>query len=719
MSVDPSTLAVLSLAFGDSVSTLGTMVATDGMQVYVPSANGGAGLLFTYHMRDVQVPDGSTIVAGLGGGNWLAGSLSGVSTAGAISAPNLTWPASVAVPIYEQSQGASGGGSLMRFISQPAAAGSVNVGGDVSFVIGKKDGNPNNLAYIRFGEALTTNQAAIVEGIPSGYKEYSKISFNSGFNCNWNFGGLTALGVELSGQCPVGIATESTNTTNIGGYISFIPASRQLNGNNFHAQWNCITNDDGAPLFQMTVTGGGNSQGPQGANSAGVNGYINIDWANSSVHQDILVQRNSGASSDVPLLTRWLGLLTWGSLAEDQQSYALSKHVHRLLAPNGGHQFAHQSPNTAATVTDLAVAGDTQSSIVQGDILAGTSDARIIQRYQTNTTTTSAGTVIATIPIRTNGVHHLYARIQGKSGTDYAAFLHEWTVINNAGTVTIAGSQPAAIDKGHTAAAVNIIPQFAVSGTNINITVTPWTATATHWTAYVESMVNMSSATAPAAPTPPGSPAFFFNADAQSTGATSTLTDQSGNGRNFAIQGSGTIPSITGSTGPNGVQNSLVLAASGRWYARADGLGLGTSNFTMAQVIKYTVASNSQIGFQVGQAAGAWMGTSQALSGYRDMSLNPQGGNQINVFGGLATTAWEIQILTSDANGNLTLVVNGQPQSLNPVHALCVAANAVSSIAAGAASNAQVTGNLYWVGAWATAQDPMAVYAYLHALTGL
>lgn len=665
----------------------------------------------------IQIPQslsGRFISTITDGSNNVAYSTGNVSLQSAISGAVVA--SSVSPVVYTQSQPATGPGSTMRLRSNAAGTDTTQPGGDVSIMLGMFNGNPANGSYIRFGEATSLSDASIVEATPVNYVEYMKISRNSANNINLNIGGLQGQSVEISGQTQFSLATESTNTPTLGGFINMIPASRQMNGN-MHASFYWVTNDDGAPLQQWNINNA--PIGPQGTNSAGVSGFINWPFANSAVTQYLVAQRTSDNSSDIAIISRRSSTLIFGSLAEDHEIDAFSKRTHRLLAPNGGHQYIHQSTNTAATVTDLTISGDAQFSLVQGDVVAGTSDARLIQIYQQNTAATTAGTVIATIPIRTNGVHHLYARIQAKSGTDYAAFLHEWAVINSAGTVTIAPSQPAAIDKGHTAAAINIIPQFAVSGTNITITVTPWTATATHWTSYVESMVNMSSATAPATPTLPGSPSFLFNADTQGAGVANSLVDQSGNGRNFAVSGSGTIPSITATTGPNGVQNSLVLAASGRWYAIANGLGLGTKNFTMAMVWKVTNAATSQVGFQIGQSAGAWMGVSQAASGYRDVSMNPQGGNQRNVFGGLATTNWEIWVYTSDANGNLSLYINGKPQSVNPVAFTCVAANANSSIAANAASTGAVTGNIYLCASWATAQDPVAIYNALHALTGL
>jgi hypothetical protein len=83
--------------------------------------------------------------------------------------------------------------------------------------------------------------------------------------------------------------------------------------------------------------------------------------------------------------------------------------------------------------------------------------------------------------------------IQGTDLTtgEFATFTHKWSYIKNAGVISAGvGVQPAAVDLNHSAAAVGILPQFAINGARIVLNVTPWSSDV-QWAIQLQETVNI------------------------------------------------------------------------------------------------------------------------------------------------------------------------------------------------------------------------------------
>ncbi len=125
---DPSGIDVLSLNSGDPLSTLSNISGVpDGTLVYVPTS----AAYFQLSIHSVATPNGSTVIAASGGGNWLAlssgGSSSGVDASGNITPATLTWGAGAVSPTITQAGPAA---SAQNIILTPQAA-SANASGSL------------------------------------------------------------------------------------------------------------------------------------------------------------------------------------------------------------------------------------------------------------------------------------------------------------------------------------------------------------------------------------------------------------------------------------------------------------------------------------------------------------------------------------------------------------------------------------------------------------
>ncbi len=660
-----------------------------GLAAQIPVTNAGAsGVVMQTISQDVSVAaDGTATVHG------------------------ANVPATASLADFGQLQSTSAGnGVIARLRSQAAKTGSNGIGGGVSLLAGKLDGSSWTLSpRITFGEALALDPTTVNESTFTNFFEYAAFGRSSSGVVGIGFGGGSTgtgggvISVELSCFSPLSIATEAGGNGN--GTIQISPAS--LGGGTSRATWNFQAWQDGSAQLQV--------QSAAGQNAA--NGIFAIDWSGSSTYQALWSQRDSGNANDLPIAARWTGQLVLGSFAENPAHWGQSGQTFRALQTGTGFQFQNQSPSAAGTQALLTIASDNHASLVQGDTLAGTSDAVIQQIYTANTTSTTASQTIATIPLRggTNAADYVNLVIIGRcpSTGDMASFERRALYTNNGGTITLVGSAASIGNDPHTAGAgAAINPLLTISGSNLLVQVTPWTATATHWTVYPDQFVNSSAATAAATPTPPGSPVIWVNADLQALGSVTTWSDQSGNGHN--LTSASTAPVNTANAGPSGAQRALVYSGNG-YLQIANALGLGVSNCTLAIIAKVTSTSASQTLLSVGAFNGVTLAVDSDATQHRSVDWN---GGSPRALAGLATTSWESWILTVDTRGNWYLLINGVAKALNPLNVVPNSPSAGFVVGANLVGTGIVTGDIYDVAAWATAQDPYAVYAYHHAITG-
>lgn len=83
------------------------------------------------------------------------------------------------------------------------------------------------------------------------------------------------------------------------------------------------------------------------------------------------------------------------------------------------------------------------------------------------------------------------------------------------------------------------------------------------------------------------------------------------------------------------------------------------------------------------------------------------------------TGSWSFDF-SSDANGNLSLLVNGVPHSLNPSASTMVTPSPSQfTIGGNSSAGGQVTGNIYEELVYSPAISNFSAYSYQHAQTGL
>jgi hypothetical protein len=634
-----------------------------------------------------------------------------VTDAGVATVHGAHVPAGDTKPEFGQAQAASGAGQRMRIRSQAAATGSTTNGGDISFVVGKIDGAIGaDGPFFLFGEALSTDPTQINERGPTNYFGYMSLARTSNGVIGLGLGEGTGNGagvnaIEISSVCPISIATETLIAS--GSPINISPIS----GAGPRATYYFYSQKDGSPLFTVGSNSGINT---------GLQGVFSLDWMNSGFHHDLFDQRDSTNSIDLPILSRWGGTLVFGSFTENPAIWGQNAVVVRLLQTGNGFEVVNQNPVSNGTQTQFSVASDNQASVVQGDVLGGANDAVIAQIYPANTTATTANQVIATIPLRsgTQAADYLEIIIVGRcpSTGDMASFDLRALFANNGGAVTQVGTTTTVASQYTSGAGASINPTLAISGGNVLVEVTPWTATATHWTVFPVQRVNMAAATAPAAPTPPGSPITWLNADAQAVGAVNPWTDQSGNSNNWSVPGGASAPTNTANAGPGGTRRAVLFTGSAPDVLKIlSTLSLGTTNFTLALIAKVNSIGTGQKLIQTGFSVALSIG----IDGHGHRQILYPSGSGVATLAGAGTTNWESWVYSSDSLGNQTLLINGIPQGLSVYNESVPASIAQITIGADLSFGGPLTGAIYDVLIYNTAQDPHAVYAYHHAKAGL
>lgn len=606
---------------------------------------------------------------------------------------------------------------------QNAQTGSGNAGGPVVLAAGQKDG------------AGASTIVPIIFGIATGPLSNANI-FNGNFFALGQFG-ETAGGVAVMGMCggtnglgagctaaeiaaegPISIATEAP-TVGIGTPISFAPK----NGFQGIQSQTFVFSSAGDNLPYWTFNGGAATASFLAAKS----GILAMPWGDSNENQQILTQSNATNTEDLPVISRVSNVLTFGSGTEND-AFASASTATCSIANATGNGLVVSSPLNVPASASFNV--DTHSTWVEGNVWPCVNDCWAAQLYTADTTATTANQTIATIPITSGSqaVTQLHAKLEARevSTGDFATFTEDWSYVNNSGTIAApTGSQPTWTDNGHsTGAGTSIAPAFSVSGANILVKVTPWTTSAVHWRLRIEHDVDMGAAAAPSRPSGAG---IVLDASVQGLGAVNTWSDQSGNGNNLTLRGGATAPTNTANAGPGGNTNA-VLFTSGTWMGLADlsNAVVGAKNFTIGIVGKLTSTSTNSTfvlvgntnlnGFQLGSNLNADNARAFNFPGLTGSS-SPPGPNQIS--DGPSTTNWEIWVASSDANGNLSLSVNGVPKPLSTANSVAITPSTFFNVGSDTQGGSQLGGGIAEIDAWNTVQNNLAVYQYLHVKWGL
>jgi hypothetical protein len=627
----------------------------------------------------------------------------------------LTATTGVNTQLLAMPQAMAGGVPPMTHVrSQAAATGSNVIGADMGFVTGASDGTAlpsgNQIEPFFWWSQELTPGSCTNEANRTGCNNLMLLkSFGLGgttllLGGGTNGGGAGQIGVQITtGALPLALATEGNS-----------PITLQPNGYSQGQAGFVFSSAPGDVTPTLSMMGFGSTY-PQASE-----GNLRLPWGDSNTDQEILDQRNSANTDDFQWLSRLSGVATYGNLSENSNVCSATTENVQLL--NGTGSGLTVTSMQGATGAALGV--DTHSTWVQGEKqYPCTHDCWVTQVYTADTAANSQQT-IATIPI-TSGSHaitQLKINVEARevSTGDFATFTEAWTYDNNAGSIVApSGSQPAATDTGHSTAATGIAPQFATSGSNVLVKATPWTTSAVHWLTKVEMSTDMGAATAP---TIPSGAVLVVTSTAQSLGAVSTWTDQSGNGNNLTHVTTG-MPTNTANAGPGGNTNA-VLFTSGTWMAlrTANNALIGTKNFTIALVAQVTSTANQNVFVSSGDAAsGVSVGVGLNATATRDVN---DMGKSVGLFGqaisdGPATTAWEAWVYTSDSSGNLSLMVNGVPKTLAPGNSTAISPSANFYVGSWTPSTGQLGGGLAEIDVWTTAQNPAAVYAYQHQTWGL
>lgn len=102
--------------------------------------------------------------------------------------------------------------------------------------------------------------------------------------------------------------------------------------------------------------------------------------------------------------------------------------------------------------------------------------------FTANTTSTGAAQTIATIPLLNNAVNKLNLSVEGKSGTaNGITFDLAQSYIVASGVTTVFATALGITDVRVVGTGAAVTPILTISGTNILVQVTPWTATSTNW----------------------------------------------------------------------------------------------------------------------------------------------------------------------------------------------------------------------------------------------
>jgi hypothetical protein len=377
-------------------------------------------------------------------------------------------PASASNPELRQAQAASDGGTVMRMRSQAAAPGSGQVGGDMSFILGQDDAPFSTVRNFWWGIELAPGAVEPV----TDYFGYGVLKLLPGHVVALTLGGGSngiggdVAGVEISSYSQMGFATENAST------INFTPCDGATHAGII------FSSNAGLPGIALLDTD---------LTTTAQSGLIRLPWGLSKSDQEILDQRNSDNTADLPIISRIENELHFGSYSESNHFRAFDQVQFELN--NTGDGWVFSTPNGQVG----ALRSDVNRTWVQGDPDTG-HDGVITNLYSLDTTSNQLQTIVAiTLQDGTFTVTQLAVNITGVDQVtgQFCTFRHEWAFVQTSEEImAAAGDQPAATDTGHSAAATGVAPQFAISGSAINVTVTPWTSNKIHWCTSVRQVVN-------------------------------------------------------------------------------------------------------------------------------------------------------------------------------------------------------------------------------------
>lgn len=352
---------------------------------------------------------------------------------------------------------------MITMRAQAAATGSNDNGGDVIFTAGADDGSATFQGGFIFGKETVlggtppaTNYFGLAD-LFAGVGGVVHLELGPGANGT----GSGVAGVEISCFSELNIATENNSPINI------LPN----NGAGAFAEF-AFTCDVPTSLPALSFFDVDHA-------TAATLGLIRMPYGTGQAGSiTMLANVASDGTTNLPVLSRFLGELWFGSFAEENRYHTDTQTLFEVFRANGlGFQF--QGPFGQM----FAVRPTMQKTLSYGGGDNGR-DGYVTTLYDVDSTVIAAGAVIATIALQP-GLNQLTVSVEAWDtvANDFATFNMSLSYLLVGGVVTPPTAAATATDTGHTAAAAAVAASaaFAVSGTNIEVTVTTWTANPTHW----------------------------------------------------------------------------------------------------------------------------------------------------------------------------------------------------------------------------------------------
>lgn len=218
---------------------------------------------------------------------------------------------------------------------------------------------------------------------------------------------------------------------------------------------------------------------------------------------------------------------------------------------------------------------------------------------------------------------------------------------------------------------------------------------------------------------PSASGGMWIRADQIPPGAVATWTDISGSGHSPTQPIPAAQPINTAGAGPNGLSGVVFASASSQSVALTNAL-VGTKNFTVAIVGKATSTAAIQALAASGNASNGFV-FGIDINGTSRRDFNANGVVAVTDNTNVATTNFEAWVFTSDASGNLSLIVNGTAHTLSVASTTASAPAANFSVGA-LAGTRYLNGTIFEVIVYPTALSAAnitALVAYQRAVTAL
>jgi hypothetical protein len=378
-------------------------------------------------------------------------------------------PPAVVVPMLEQAQATAGPGQTMRQRSQAAATGSTDQGGDISWILGLSDARPVGstgnfwwgVATAIDGTEPLTNYfglAVLKDSVSGGVPIWTLGTGTDGV-------GAGVVAVEFSAFAPLSIATENNSDIEL---LPIVSGQR--------SRFVFIT-DSGAAAFSIYDTD---------LATTAQSGFIRVpNGIGTGSTQPILVQRNGSNTGDLTIISRSLGGLFLGSFTENLGINAHDAVGITIAGAASGAGLILQS--LFGTVIEFRIDADKR-------LIHGTpgNDHDELPLTSADTTATSPNAVIGDITLLDNAVSQVSVRVVG-----FDTVTGEFTTLEMtsgfskvAGTITAPVTPAIPVDTGSSVLATGTNLNFAISGGDLEVRVTPWAATDIHWFVSWSNTVN-------------------------------------------------------------------------------------------------------------------------------------------------------------------------------------------------------------------------------------